>query len=304
MKSLDPLEGIATFLHVAESLNFSRAASDLGMSRATVSAQLKALEQRLGTLLLHRNTRSVTLTEAGRAYKHALGGVLPQILAAERAAVSFQKEAVGRLRVAAPPELAYDYVIPAMTQFMQANAGISIELSLSYEDVNLVESGFDLAVRGTISVEQNLIARKLGASTVMVCASPAYLKAHGKPNDPSELSQHACLHFTELRWGRIWQFGRDATTLRIPIVPRLDVNDGRSLRRAAVEGAGITLLPAFIVGQDVREGRLVRLFSDWSVATVPIHAVYPANRHIANKVRAFVDALGKHFAQQVDLTAA
>ena len=301
MKSLDPLEGIATFLAVSEQLNFSQAAEAIGVSRATVSAQLKALEQRLGTRLFHRTTRSVRLTEAGTAYRDALSGVLPQIRQAEHAAASFQHEAVGRLRISAPPELGPNHLAPAIGEFMTANPGLTIELDLSHQAVNLVEAGFDLALRGTISVEPNLIARKVGAATVMACASPRYLKRQGWPGHPEQLSQHACLHFSELRWGRVWHFSRDRAVCRVPIVPRLEINDGQCLRRAALEGAGITMLPSFVVGEDIREGRLVQLFPEWAIATIPIQAVYPANRHIANKVRSFVGFLAKRLAQLPDL---
>lgn len=301
MKSLDPLEGIATFLAVAESLNFSRAAEATGLSRATVSAQLRALEQRLGTVLLQRTTRSVRLSEAGAAYRDALVGVLPQVREAEHAVASFQKESVGRLRVAAPPELAADYLAPAIAGFMAEHPALAIELDLSYAAVNLVEAGFDLAIRGTISVEPNLVTRKLGASPVLLAASPGYLARAGTPASPEALSAHACLHFSELRWGRVWHFTRDGAELRVPIVPRLEVNDGRTLRQAALAGGGITLLPGFLLGPDLRAGRLVRLFPDWTIATVPINAVYPANRHIASKVRAFVAYLARRLGQEPDL---
>lgn len=300
MKTLDPLSGISAFLAVAECLNFSRAAEKLDMSRATISAQLQQLEQRLGVRLLQRTTRSVTLTEAGSAYHQALTGVLPQIREAERAALALQQEAVGRIRISAPPDLAQTHLAPLVADFLRQNPAIAVELDLSHDTVNLVDQGFDLAIRGTMSVEENVITRRLGASRVYLCASPDYLRAHGDPAHPAELAAHACLHFSPLRWGRIWQLRKDDDTVRIPFVPPLEVNCGMFLRSAALEGAGITLLPAFLCGEDIRAGRLVSVLDNWSLGAIPVHAVYPDNRHIAAKVRQFVAFLAKRLTGHPD----
>ncbi len=302
MKTLDPLTGIAAFLAVAETLSFSRAAERLAMARPTVSSQVQDLERRLGVRLLQRTTRSVTLTEAGEAYYQALSGVIPQIREAERAAASFQQEAVGRIRVSAPPDLGADHIVPLASEFLKMNPGISIDLDLSLEAVNLVEEKFDLAIRGTISVEPNVITRQIGSSPILICASPEYVRRYGRPMRPEDLAEHSCLHFTKLRWGRVWYFSRGEEKLRVPIVPRFECNDGRSLLAAAVAGAGITLLPQFVVGPAVRGGDLAVLLEDWEVATIPIHAVYPANRHIAAKVRTFVGFLAERLGPHPDLS--
>lgn len=331
MQTVDPLAGISAFLAVAEALSFSRAAEALELSRATVSAQVQALEARLGVRLFQRSTRTVALTEAGQAYRQALGGVLPQIREAERAAASYQKEAVGRLRVSAAPDLGPDHIVPAATEFLRLNPGVSLELDLSHGTVNLIEEGFDLAIRGTITVEPNLVTRRIGASPVLVCASPAYLERCGMPAHPTDLTRHACLHFSPLRWGPVWQFrrtvplrqvgtgeagqveagqveagqgeaGQAEPVLRVPILPRLASNDSRSLVAAALAGLGIALEPAFVVGPAIRAGRLVPVLTDWSVVTVPVHAVYPANRHIAVKVRSFVGFLADRLADHPDLS--
>jgi DNA-binding transcriptional LysR family regulator len=301
MKTLDPFAGIAAFLSVAQSLSFSQAAEDLDMSRATVSAQIQALEKRLGTRLLQRTTRVVTLTEAGAAYRDALQGVLPQIREAERAAGSFQHEAVGRMRISAAPDLGPDHIAPAIAEFLKLNPGLSIDLDLSLDVVNLIEGNFDLAIRGTVSVEPNIVTRQIGASPMIACASPAYLQRFGAPERPDDLIRHACLNFSRLRWGRVWQFHKGDASLRVPLLPKMECNDSRSLVAAAVAGAGIMLAPAFVVGPEIRSGRLVPVLPDWSVATIPIHAVYPANRHIAMKVKSFVSFLVEHLAGHPDL---
>jgi DNA-binding transcriptional LysR family regulator len=301
MRTLDPLAGVAAFLAVADTLSFSQAAEKLELGRATVSAQVQELERRLNIRLFQRTTRAVVLTEAGVAYRQALGGILPQVREAERAAAAFQHEAVGRMRVSSAPDLGPDHVIPAVAAFLKLNPGLSIDLELSTDTVNLVEEKFDLAIRGTISIEQNLVTRQLGASPVIVCAAPDYLARRGTPARPEELSKHDCLHYSRLRWGRLWQFQQGEESLRVPIVPRLECNDGRSLLAAAIEGLGVALEPTFVVGPAIRQGELVPILSDWTIATVPLHAVYPANRHIAAKVRTFVSFLADRMAAHPDL---
>lgn len=291
MKSLDPLDGISAFLTVSTHLSFTRAADELGMSRATVGAQVRQLEDRLGIRLFQRSTRKIVLTEAGAAYREALSGILPQIREAERTATSFQQEAVGRLRVSAPPDLGHLVIVPAVSEFLKLNPAVSIELDLSHRAVNLVEDGFDLAIRGRLDVDINLITRQLATSSLVISASPAYLAEHGAPKTPHDLANHFCLHFAELRWGRIWPFRRNDEEFRIPIVPRLELNHSLGLRDAALLGVGIVLLPDFIVGEDLRQGRLIRLLPDWHISTIQLQAVYPANRHIAVKVRRFVSFL-------------
>lgn len=301
MKTLDPLAGISAFLAVAETLSFSKAADALELGRATVSAQVQDLEKRLGIRLFQRTTRAVALTEAGAAYLQALSGVVPQVREAERAAAAFQHEAVGRMRVSTAPDMAPDHIVPAITAFLKLNPGLSIDLELTTETVNLVEEKFDLAIRGTISVEPNLITRQLGESPVILSASPDYIARRGAPLHPENLAHHDCLHFSRLRWGRLWQFQKGEETLRTPIVPRLECNDGRSLLAAAIGGLGIAMEPTFVVGPAIRRGELVPVMSDWSIATVPLHAVYPANRHIAAKVKTFVAFLANHLAEHPDL---
>lgn len=293
MWTLDPLDGIAAFLAVADTLNFTQAADELGMSRATVGAQIRQLEDRLGIRLLHRSTRKVTLTEAGSAYREALSGVLPQIREAERAATAFHEEAVGRLKISAPPDLGRMVVVQAVNEFIQRNPAVAIELDLSHRAVNVIDEGYDLAIRGRLTVEDTLITRQLTTSRIVICASPDYLSRHGTPKEPYDLAGYACLHFAELRWGRIWPFSRNGEDLRVPIRPAFEVNDALSLRDAALLGAGITLLPSYIVSEDLAQGRLVALLTDWDTGSVPIHVVYPANRHIAIKVRRFVDFIAE-----------
>ncbi len=293
MRSVDPLEGLASFITVAKHLSFTKAAEELGMSRATVGAQVQALEAKLGVRLLQRSTRAVALTEAGAAYFQSLVGIIPQVREAERAAQSYQEEVVGRLKMTVPPEFAQLHMAPIIAEFLKRNPSVSIDISFSHRAVNLIDEGYDLAIRGTIAIEPNLITRHIGDSPLIICAAPEYLEKHGRPDNPIDLTKHACLHFSGLRWGNVWNLKRDGQTLRIPIVPRYLANDGITLRDVALAGAGLTLLPMFEIGPEIRDGRLVRVLDDWELGSVPIHAVYPANKNIASKVRRFTDFLVK-----------
>lgn len=302
MKTSDPLNGIAVFLAVAEHLSFTRAAEVLGMSRPTVSAQVDQLERRMGVRLLHRSTRHLALTEAGAAFHDRLRDVTAMVREAERAAIHHQQSPVGRLRISAPPDLGTSHLTPMIARFLAEHPSIEIELELSNTAVNLIEHKFDLAVRGTIRVDETLVTRKLGASEVLICASPDYLARAGAPQVPEDLADHRCLHFSGLRWGRAWEMRRGDDVRRIPIAPVFEVNDGENLARAALCGLGITLLPSFVVGPHIRDGRLVRLLEDWQVAGVPLHAVYPDNRLIAAKVKSFVAYLATEFRRDPDLS--
>ena len=301
MKTADPMAGVSAFLAVAERSSFTAAADALGMRRATVGAQIRALETRLGVRLLQRSTRSVTLTEAGAAYLAALGGIAGQLREAERAATAFQTEAVGRLRIAAPPDLGPRHLAPVVARYLAGNPGVSIELSLSTEVVDLVGERYDLAIRGALAVEPSMVTRRIGASPIIACAAPAYLDRHGTPATPHDLADHACLHFSDLRWGRSWHFGEGDAAVRVAVSPRLECNNGPTLLAAAVAGAGIALEPAFVVGPAIREGALVPVLRDWPLPAVPLHAVYPARRNIARKLRSFVDLLAQAFAADPDL---
>ncbi|SHF95786.1 DNA-binding transcriptional regulator, LysR family [Loktanella atrilutea] len=301
MRTSDPLNGIAVFLAVARHLSFSRAAEVLEMSRPTVSAQVDQLERRLGVRLLYRSTRHLALTAAGQAFFDGLADVTEIVDAAERAAVRQHKVPAGTLNIAAPPDLSLSHLTPMIVRFMARNADIDIRLQLDNEAVNLIEQKLDLAIRGRLQIQENLITRKLGASPIVLCASPDYIARRGAPQTPEDLIEHRCLHFSDLRWGRRWHMQRGDDHRQIEIAPVFEVNDGTSLGMAALAGLGIALLPAFIVGDNLRAGRLIRVLDDWTVGDVPLHAVYPDNRLIARKVKTFVAFLAAEFRKNPDL---
>ncbi|MFN4193942.1 MAG: LysR family transcriptional regulator [Tabrizicola sp.] len=303
MKTVDPLHGLAAFLAVAEHESFTDAAAALGLTRATVSAQVADLEARLGVRLLHRSTRSLRLTSAGQAYQARLADLPGRVAEAERAARAEQTVPEGRLRVTAPPDLAMRFLVPWVAEFLAGHPGISIEMELSNAPRNLIESRFDLAIRGTLVVEENLITRPLGQSRLIACARADYLARRGIPQAPMDLAGHDLLHFSGLRQGRSWSFLRREERVDVPVTPRLELSDGWALRTAALEGVGVVHLPAFIIGHDLREGRLMPVLEDWQGRPVPLHAVYPDNRLIAARVKTFVTFLAGKARGEPDLQA-
>lgn len=300
MKTLDPLAGVSAFIAVSDLLNFGAAAERLGMSRATVSAQIGELERRLGVRLFQRSTRHVRLTEAGEAYRVALGGVSGQVEEAERIAQSFQTEVIGKIRLTAPDDLCERYVVPAMAEFLAEQPGLTMEIELSSRRVDIVAEGFDLAIRASLDVEPNLIVRRLATSPVTLTASPAYLERRGMPQSPDELLSHDIVHHSGLKAGALWVMRRGEEERRIPVTPHVQVNTGSVLRDTAIAGLGITYLPEFFTGNAIRAGRLVRVLPDWRIKSVGVNAVYPSNRNITPKVRGFVSVLAKRFEGEAD----
>jgi DNA-binding transcriptional LysR family regulator len=205
--------------------------------------------------------------------------------------------------VTAPPDLGQRFLVPWTAEFLLEHPGISIEMELSNAPRNLIESHFDLAIRGTLDVGPNLITRALGQSRLFTCARADYLARRGVPQVPTDLAGHDLLHFAGLRQGRVWTYLRGEERIQVPVSPRLELSDGWALRAAALEGVGIVQLPAFIIGHDLREGRLVPILEGWQGRPVPLHAVYPDNRLIAARVRAFVGFLAAKAKGETDLQA-
>lgn len=301
MKSVDPLHGVLAFLAVARRESFTSAAEDLGLTRSTVSAQVADLEDRLGLRLFHRSTRLVRLTAAGEAYRTRLGDLEERVDIAERAAKAEHSEPEGRLRITAPPDLGQRFLVPWVAEFLAQHSGIRIEMNLSNAAHNLIEQRFDLAIRGILEIDPTLITRRLGSSPLLTCAHPDYLARRGCPQKPSDLVGHDILHFSGLRRGRVWTMTREDKRVEVPIMPKLELNEGWALRTAALEGAGICQLPAFVIGDALRAGWLVKVLEDWGAGQVPLHAVYPDNRLIAERVRAFVNFIARKAKDEPDV---
>jgi LysR family transcriptional regulator for bpeEF and oprC len=295
MKSVDPLAGISTFLTVAALESFSAAADDLGISRATVSSQVSDLERRLGVRLLQRNTRRVCLTEAGQAYFEGLQGVTRRLEDAKQVATEYQTEATGLLRIVTQAELAHRYIIPVLKRFLADYPKVSVELSLSAAPEPLVGSRFHLAINTLAEPAETQVVRRLGGGDFVFVASPAYRAERGDPDGPQDLVHHRCLHLAVDPGGRHWILRRGQERVEVPIAPRVEINDSEALRQAALDGLGIAMLADFQVRDDLEEGRLVRMLGDWAGPEINLNILYPGNRFIPLKVRAFVKALTSTF---------
>jgi LysR family transcriptional regulator, regulator for bpeEF and oprC len=233
MKTVDPLHGVAAFLAVAEHESFTAGATALGLTRATVSAQVSELEARLGVRLLHRSTRNVRLTPAGAAYRERIVDLPGRMAEAERAARAEHSAPEGRLRLTAPPDLAIRFLVPWVAEFLASHPGVSIDMELSNAPRNLIEGRYDLAIRGTLDVGPNLITRSLGQSRLVTCARADYLARRGVPAVPSDLAAHDVLHFSGLRRGRFWSYQRGQDQTEVRTVRRPGAAGGCAGRRGA-----------------------------------------------------------------------
>lgn len=274
------------FVKVVETGGFTRAARDLGVPKSTVSRQVARLEDRLGVRLIERTTRALRTTEAGQAYYERCVRILADIQEAEDAVTHAQVVPRGTLRITAPLVFGQLFLGPVVSSFLTAWPEVRVEISLSDRRVDLIEEGFDLAVRiGTLD-DSSMIARRLGQAPLVCCASPDYLARRGVPRVPADLERHDCLMYEYSSTTASWRLSQD-TTVRVS--GRLVSNNGDLLRSAAVAGLGVVMSPRFIVGPDLRAGRLVTVLDEHLQQTGGIWAIYPANRHLSTKVRAFVD---------------
>ena len=287
---LDRVTGMQVFARVAALGSFSAAARALGLSQTGVTKHVAALEARLGTRLLHRTTRRLTLTETGRGYLEACERILAEIAEAEAMAGAEGVEAHGTLRLNVPLSFGVREIAPALAAFSAAHPALTIELGLNDRRVDLIEEGWDLAVRIGTLADSGLIARRLAASRLLVCAAPDYLDRHGTPRAPEALKDHNCLGYT-LSDSSGWRFGDRV----YPVSGTLRAPNGAALVAAASAGLGLVYQPTFLVAEALRAGSLVALDLGAPCPTLPIHALMPPGRRPA-KTRAFVDFLAQRFA--------
>jgi DNA-binding transcriptional LysR family regulator len=301
---VDRFAAIRAFTQVVESGSFSAAAARLGLSTTAASRHVAELEAHLHTRLLNRTTRRVSLTESGRAFYERSIQLLADLGEAEEEA---QRAAVvprGTIRLTTSVNFGVRHVAPAIAAFLGAHAEVRFDVSLSDRVVDLVEEGFDLGVRIGAPGSDNIVARKLGETRLVPCASPEYLKAHGAPQAPEDLARHNCFTYEYVSPRNLWRF-RDAAGAEHPVrvSGNLHSNNGDLLAEAAARGAGVVFEPAFIVGPEVRAGRLVPLLQEFVAPPMPIYAVYPSRKHLSAKVRLFVDFLVERFAGAPDWSA-
>lgn len=297
---LDQVTGMRVFVRVASAGSLAAAGRALHLSQTMVTKHVEAIEARLGVRLLQRSTRRLTLTEAGRGYLDACGRILAEIAEAEEAAAAGQAEARGHLRVNVPVSFGTLQIAPLMPDFFALHPLVGVEFGLNDRVVDLVEEGWDLAIRIGVLPDSSLVSRRLAPCRTLLCASPAYLAAHGVPQTLAELKGHNCLTYTLSERLGIdhWRFGAEAGE-RVAISGNFRANNGDPLRAAALAGLGIIYQPTFLVGDDVRGGALVALALDAGPAPAGhIHAVFRADRRMPLKSRVLIDFLAARFGPE------
>ena len=286
------------FARVAALGSLSAAARALGMSQTMATKHIGAIEDRLGVKLLHRTTRRIALTEAGRRYLEAVERILAEVAEADAMAAADRIEVQGTLRVSAPVSFGVREIAPLLPELAHQHPSLTIDLGLNDRFINLIEEGWDVAVRIGHLADSSLVARRIAPCRTVVCAAPSYLAANGTPRTVSELATHNCLGYTLSRmvgWER-WCFGIDGK-VAVPVTGNLRVNNGDALVSAAIAGQGVIYLPTFLVSAELKAGRLVALALDHPpVELGGIFVVYPSDRRPPAKVRAFIDFLVKGFA--------
>lgn len=288
---MDLFASMRMYVAVVDGGSFAAAADKLDISRAMVSKQIQKLEEHLGTRLMNRTTRRLSLTETGREFYERSTQIMGDVEEAEQIAGRMTRVPQGVLRVTIPLSYGQHRLATVIADYTQAYPQVQLDISLSDRKVDLIDEGFDLAIRIGALPQSDLIARKLGGVRSIVCASPAYLAKHGAPETPADLAPHACLGYTLTGTGAEWRMEGPDGPVAVSISGPIRADNGDIIRLAALGGAGIVFQPHFIVGDDIEAGRLVRLLPEWQSAELGVYAVYPSRKHLSAKVRTFVDFL-------------
>ena len=294
---MDRFQAMEVFAKVVEQGSFARAAERLDISTSACSRQVADLERHLDTRLLHRTTRRLSLTESGQTFYERCVQLLADLEEAETTAAASTARPRGTIKLSCSINFGVRHVSPAIGDFLARHAEIRFDVALSDRIVDLVEEGYDLAIRIGSTGGETVVARRLGETRLICCASRDYLKRHGTPRSPEDLARHRCLTYEYLQMRSQWQFRDRAGHERpVRVSGPLHSNNGDLLAAAAVQGVGIALEPDFIVGADLKAGRLVPILESFAAPVSPIYAVYASRRYLSAKVRAFVDFLAERFA--------
>ena len=286
-------EGISEFVYVAENESFTLASKKMAISTAQVSRQISSLEKRLNIKLFYRTTRKVSLTEEGRIYYQHCRSVLDGLDAAERAITNLQTKPQGKIKLTAPVTYGEQTILPLVNDFMLQYQDVEVNAYLSNQQVDLVEGGYDLAIRLGKLIDSSMMAKKLGTRTNYICASPNYLDKHGVPHSLSELNKHNCLLGTL----DYWNFSEGNKDKALRVTGKLRYNNGFGLVDAALKGLGIVQLPDYYVQEHIESGTLITLLDNYRAPDEGIWAVYPHNRQLSLKIRFLVDYLTSNLAK-------
>jgi DNA-binding transcriptional LysR family regulator len=293
---MDRFENMNAFVRVVETGSISGAADRMNVAKSVISRRLKELEEHLGVELFHRTTRQMNLTDSGRAFYQQSVRILADILEAEHATSQFHGALKGNLKVAVPLSFGLMHLGPAINDFLQAHPEITFDLDFNDRQVDILTEGFDLAIRIASLPDSSLIARRLAPIQAIMCASSSYLERMGRPQSPGELIHHRCLAYSLINNFENWDlYDAEDQLIRTKIMPYLKASNGEFLRDAAVEGAGIILMPTFILYKEIERGTLIPLLTQYKSLQLSAYAIYPQTRYLSQRVRAFVDFLMQRF---------
>jgi DNA-binding transcriptional LysR family regulator len=293
---MNRFENMDTFIRVVEAGGISAAADRLGVAKSAVSRRLKELEKHLGVELFHRTTRQMNLTDTGRAFYHQAVRILDDVLEAEIATSQAHGTLKGSLKIALPSSFGLMHMGPVINDFLKEHAQVEFDLDFNDREIDLIQEGFDLAIRIANLPDSSLIARRFAPVKTVICASPDYLKQTGTPRTPDDLIEHQCLVYSLLRDFEYWHLtDASGNEIKTRIHPYLKASTGEFLRDAAVEGRGIILVPTFIAYKEIESGALVPLLNEYSSSQFNAYAIYPQTRHLSQRVRTFVDFLVERF---------
>jgi DNA-binding transcriptional LysR family regulator len=286
-----------TFVAVVDAGSFVKGADALDMSKAAVSRHVVDLESRLGVRLLHRTTRRLSLTDEGRVFYGRSKDLLAELQEAEDEVTARSDAASGLLRVNAPFTFGILHLAPLWGEFKALHPKVTLDVTLADRLVDLVEEGFDMAIRIATLESSTLVSRRLARTRMVLCASPRYLQRHGPPTHPAELAQHAVISYSHWSTKDEWHFDGPNGSVRVKTNPCIHTNSGDTCRAAALADQGVILQPGFLVGKDLSDGSLVELMPEYRSIEIGIYAVYPTRKHVSAKVRALIDFLALHFAK-------
>ncbi len=290
------LEHWRTFVRVVECKSFAKAAEQLRIARSAVSRRVSELEQDLGTTLLKRNTRGLSLTEAADGIYERAKRILSELDELESDAAGAKGELKGQIRVAVPLSFAAAHLGPVFEAFMRSHPGVHLDVHLNDRRVNIIPEGFDFALRIGAQMEDHLIARRLCTINHLVAASPAYLQRMGTPATPEDLVRHEVLTYPNWNKPHAWPYWQqDGSKSEVSVRPRLICDNGELLAKMTIAGAGIVRLPSFVIYEAVAAGQLTPILSDWAWSKMSAYLVYPPNAHMPRRVRLLMDTLIQQF---------
>jgi DNA-binding transcriptional LysR family regulator len=297
---MDRLTSLTAFVRVVDSGGFSAAGRKLNMSTTMVSNHVQSLEDRLGARLLHRTTRKVSLTEIGKAYYDRCIQILADLEQADDIAGSQQSTPRGTLRLYTATHIV-QFIAPVVAEFLAVYPEAKVDLTMGERAIDVIDEGFDVAVRLTPPPDSSLIVRSLATWRHVLCCSPGYLEKHGRPQQLSDLADHNCIRHVNYPFDE-WRFvDRKGVPASVRISGNLITNSGETLRVTALQGGAISLAAGFLVHDDLESGRLVRLLPEYRTVELSMNAVYPHRHHLSAKVRIFIDMLAHHSAEHQKL---